>query len=54
MLPAVLQFMQQEKGIHRIEALVEEGNVASSKVLKKMGFEFEGRMRDCEVKMEAI
>jgi ribosomal-protein-alanine N-acetyltransferase len=40
------------KKIHRIEAVVEEGNVTSSKVVDKAGFVFEGTLRDSEWKNE--
>lgn len=49
-LKAVIDYCRTEKGIHRLEAFVEEGNEASSRVLDKAGFEYEGRMRDCEIK----
>ncbi|HYF31154.1 MAG TPA: GNAT family protein [Chitinophagaceae bacterium] len=49
-LPVVINYMQEEKKIHRIESLVEEGNEESYKVMEKAGFEYEGTMRDCEIK----
>ena len=49
-LPIVIDFIFHQKKIHRIEALVETGNVASEKVLKRLGFTYEGCMRDCEIK----
>src|SRR5436190_9017288 len=49
-LKAVIDYCQQQKDIHRLEAFVEEGNAASSKVLEKVGFIYEGTMRDCEIK----
>lgn len=49
-LQAVIDYCQTEKGIHRLEAFVEEGNTASSRVLEKAGFVYEGTMRDCEIK----
>ena len=33
-----------------MEAFVEEGNTASSKLLEKSGFQYEGTMHDCEIK----
>jgi ribosomal-protein-alanine N-acetyltransferase len=38
------------KKINRLEAFVEEDNNASAKLLEKMGFAYEGTMRDCEIK----
>jgi len=49
-MPALLRYMRREKGIHRIEAMVEEGNTASNQLLERMGFLYEGTMRDCEIK----
>jgi len=49
-LPIVIDFIFQQKKVHRIEALVETGNKASEKVLKRLGFTYEGSMRDCEIK----
>jgi [ribosomal protein S5]-alanine N-acetyltransferase len=49
-LKAVVYYWQTEKQLHRMEALVEEGNQGSSKVLEKAGFVFEGTMRECEIK----
>lgn len=49
-LQRVIEFCQEEKNIHRLEAFVEEGNIASSRVLEKLGFVYEGNMKDCEIK----
>jgi ribosomal-protein-alanine N-acetyltransferase len=46
----VIQYCQHNKGIHRLEAFVEAGNVASTRLLEKAGFSYEGSMRDCEIK----
>jgi ribosomal-protein-alanine N-acetyltransferase len=49
-LEAVVQYWKTDKAIHRLEAFVEEGNKASSRLLEKAGFLYEGTMRDCEMK----
>ena len=49
-LQTIIQYCQKEKGIHRLQAFVEEGNIASSRVLEKNGFAYEGMMKDCEIK----
>jgi ribosomal-protein-alanine N-acetyltransferase len=49
-LKAVIDYCQKQKNIHRLEAFVEEGNVASMKVLDKLGFEHEGTYKECEFK----
>ena len=45
-LKAVAAFGFKELGINRIEAEVMPGNVASERVLDKVGFAFEGVLRD--------
>ncbi|MDQ3278118.1 MAG: GNAT family N-acetyltransferase [Bacteroidota bacterium] len=49
-LQAVINYWKAEKALHRLEAFVEEGNRASSNLLERAGFQYEGTMRDCEVK----
>ena len=49
-LPVVIGYMQRERKIHRIESMVEEGNEDSFKVMERAGFQYEGTMRDCEIK----
>jgi ribosomal-protein-alanine N-acetyltransferase len=49
-IKAVIGYCRKEKGIHRLEAFVEEGNEASSRVLEKLGFICEGKMYECEIK----
>jgi len=49
-MTAVLHYWKEEKALHRMEAFVEEGNTASSKLLEKAGFQYEGKMVDCEIK----
>ena len=46
----VIRYWQREKGLHRLEAFIEEGNEASIRLLQKSGFQLEGTMRDCEIK----
>jgi len=43
---AVLRFCFDRLGLHRVEADVVEGNVASAALLKKMGFTLEGVWQD--------
>jgi len=49
-MQAVVNYWKKEKGLHRLEAFVEEGNIASSKLLEKCGYQYEGTMKDCEIK----
>ena len=48
----VIQFLFEEKGMHRIEALIEEGNEMSRRVALKAGFTLEGTLRDYEKKSD--
>jgi len=49
-LKAVIDYCQKQKGIHRLEAFVEEGNMASIRVLEKLGFVCEGKLNEYEIK----
>src|SRR5438309_5957231 len=49
-LAQVISYLFNEKKMHRIEALIEEGNVLSCKVVEKAGFTMEGTLRDYEQK----
>ncbi len=49
-LQTAINFWKEQKYLHRLESFVEEGNSASSKLLEKAGFQFEGKMKDCEIK----
>ncbi|MDB5196622.1 MAG: hypothetical protein JWP88_993 [Flaviaesturariibacter sp.] len=46
----VVDYWKTEKDLHRLEAFVEEENIASIKLMEKAGFTYEGIMRDCEIK----
>ena len=45
-LTAVLAFAFEQAGLHRVQALVMPGNVASAGLLRKLGFKNEGLLRD--------
>lgn len=47
---AVLQYGFEQLRLHRIEAVVEGGNGQSERVLQKLGFAYEGRLRESERK----
>ena len=49
-LPVVVHHLFSTVGVHRIEAIVEEGNDASSRTLENAGFTYEGTHRECEIK----
>ena len=45
-LPAVVAFGFERIGLRRIEAMVTDGNVRSRRLLERLGFACEGRLRD--------
>lgn len=47
---AIIDYMRKEKQIHRIEGFIEPGNEASEQLVRKLGFAFEGTLRECEWK----
>ncbi|MCW5898466.1 MAG: GNAT family N-acetyltransferase [Flavobacteriales bacterium] len=51
-MPQALAHGFTQLGLHRIEAIVESGNAASSRVLQRHGFNHEGTLRETEWKHE--
>lgn len=51
-VPHVLRYAFKEMNVHRIHADVEPENLASAKLLRKLGFVHEGTLRDVECKNE--
>jgi ribosomal-protein-alanine N-acetyltransferase len=49
-IPVICNYGFQTLGLHRIEGFVESDNINCKNGLKKLDFDFEGSMRDCEVK----
>ncbi|MFZ6646763.1 GNAT family N-acetyltransferase [Undibacterium sp. TJN25] len=49
-LRAILPHGFREMSLHRVEAEVEPENIASSRLLQKLGFQLEGKRRQCEWK----
>ena len=49
-LQEVIRYAFTEMNIHRIYAETEDDNPASIATLQKMGFEYEGKKKDCEIK----
>ena len=49
-IKTAIHYWQMEKGLHRLEAYVEEENIGSIRVMEKLHFTLEGTMRDCEIK----
>ncbi len=46
----VMQYCWDQLELHRIEARVESENTASKQLLEKLGYQFEGRLNDFEIK----
>jgi ribosomal-protein-alanine N-acetyltransferase len=49
-MPVICKYGFNSLGLHRIEGFVESENKNCKNGLKKLDFDFEGTMRDCEVK----
>jgi ribosomal-protein-alanine N-acetyltransferase len=49
-LGKIFEYGFNEMNLHRIAAEVEDDNPASIAVLKKMGFSYEGTLKECEIK----
>lgn len=49
-IPFICRYAFEQLGLHRIEAQVETENINCKAVMRKLGFTYEGCMRDCEIK----
>jgi len=49
-MPLLLQYGAGDLALHRIEGFVDPENANCKKAIVKCGFDYEGTMRDCEVK----
>jgi ribosomal-protein-alanine N-acetyltransferase len=49
-LPVMIRYIFQNWKIHRLEAVIEEGNESSRRLSEKLGFTFEGKLRESEIK----
>ena len=49
-IPAIIDYAFSVLKLHRIEASVEIDNIASKKLLIKLGFQYEGALKECELK----
>jgi len=43
---AVIDYGFSEMGLHRIEAMIDDANTASKRLLLSLGFQYEGRLRE--------
>lgn len=49
-MPLIVEYGFNRLGLHRIEGLVESENQNCKNAMAKLDFQYEGTMRDCEVK----
>lgn len=49
-IPVMLRHLFAAWKLHRVEAVIEEGNTSSMRLAERLGFTFEGRLRDAEIK----
>jgi len=49
-LPVMIRYIFSNWKVHRLEAVIEEGNLASCLLSEKLGFRFEGILRESEIK----
>ena len=49
-LPVMISHLFKHWKLHRLEAVIEEGNDTSTRLAEKLGFQFEGKMRESEIK----
>lgn len=49
-MPLICDYGFKQLGLHRIEGIVESDNIICKNAMKKLLFEYEGTMRDCEIK----
>jgi len=49
-MPLIYNYGFEKLGLHRIEGLVESDNINCKKAMAKLDFQYEGTMRDCEIK----
>ena len=49
-LPVAIRYLFRNWKLHRLEAVIEEGNTSSQQLSQKLGFIYEGKLRESEVK----
>lgn len=49
-MPAMIQHLFTNWKLHRLEAIIEAGNETSCRLVEKLGFRYEGTLRDAEIK----
>lgn len=49
-IAGILPYAFNTLNVHRVEAVVEEGNDRSTRLLTRLGFTYEGTRKECEIK----
>lgn len=49
-LPVICNYGFDNLGLHRIEGFIDSNNLNCKKAMSKLDFEYEGTMKDCEIK----
>lgn len=49
-LPVMIRHLFEHWRLHRLESVIEEGNTGSCRLAEKVGFTFEGNLRESEIK----
>lgn len=49
-LPVMLAYVFRHWRLHRLEAVIEDGNETSWRLAEKLGFRYEGKLREAEIK----
>jgi [ribosomal protein S5]-alanine N-acetyltransferase len=49
-IPIMTAYLFSNWKLHRLEAIIEEGNETSYRLAEKLGFTFEGKLRESEIK----
>ncbi len=49
-IPVMMKHLFTHWKLHRLEAIIEDGNETSWRLAEKLGFTFEGRLRESEIK----
>lgn len=49
-MPVMISHLFESWKLHRLEAVIEEGNTGSRRAVEKLGFKLEGKLRESEIK----
>jgi ribosomal-protein-alanine N-acetyltransferase len=49
-MPVMISHVFRSWKLHRLEAVIEDGNETSWRLAEKLGFRYEGKLREAEIK----